>query len=257
MEAQSLPFYNPLKRKWDSCDEGSNAATHPCIQTAPRDHYTHDSGSTGSNSPGAIMTGKLENLDIHAQTPNSMDEGRSRGQTPLEIDIERERTLNAHDNAGVERPSSKADHSLLNGVTVRNAISNDQNDNSTPPLPSSPSSRRTGPKQHSHPTPKKRKKSPPLRNTLDINPLTWHESEITGHNPTDPADDGYGINGVGFKPTAAIAWERSQRRKKQIEEWKRREAREAREKRKERRDGIVSKEVPSASPSKKRVSFVT
>jgi hypothetical protein len=65
--------------------------------------------------------------------------------------------------------------------------------------------------------------------------LAWSDSEITGHNPTDPDDDGYGINGIGFKPTAAIAWARSQKRKKQVAEWKSREAREARERRRERR----------------------
>ncbi|KAL4871007.1 hypothetical protein BDV12DRAFT_184113 [Aspergillus spectabilis] len=67
--------------------------------------------------------------------------------------------------------------------------------------------------------------------------LTWDYAEITGHNPTDPEDDGYGINGIGFKPTAAIAWARSQKRQKQVAEWKHREAREARERRRERRDG--------------------
>ena len=65
--------------------------------------------------------------------------------------------------------------------------------------------------------------------------LTWSPSEITGHNPTDPTDDGYGINGVGFRPTPAIAQARSQRRKQQVAEWKSREAREARQKRIDRR----------------------
>ncbi|KAL2815540.1 hypothetical protein BJX63DRAFT_161298 [Aspergillus granulosus] len=81
------------------------------------------------------------------------------------------------------------------------------------------------------------KKSPPPPGEVDENSLTWNDTEITGHNPTDPDDDGYGINGIGFKPTAAIAWARSQRRQKQVTEWKSREAREARERRRERRDG--------------------
>jgi hypothetical protein len=34
---------------------------------------------------------------------------------------------------------------------------------------------------------------------------------------------GYGINGIGFKPTASIAWERSQKRQKQVAEWKNRD----------------------------------
>jgi hypothetical protein len=88
----------------------------------------------------------------------------------------------------------------------------------------------------SSPSKRKQRLSPPLAETpSEEDPLVWHDSEITGHNPSDPTDDGYGINGIGFKPTASIAWERSQKRQKQVTEWKNREAREARERRRERR----------------------
>ncbi|KAL9109643.1 MAG: hypothetical protein Q9227_005680 [Pyrenula ochraceoflavens] len=80
-----------------------------------------------------------------------------------------------------------------------------------------------------------RNRSPSLDGDPAENPLTWHDSEITGHDPKDPNDDGYGINGIGFKPTPAIAWARSQRRKQQVAEYKTREAREARHRRSERR----------------------
>lgn len=77
--------------------------------------------------------------------------------------------------------------------------------------------------------------SPPLRSPSPEASLTWHDSEITGHDPTDPSDDGYGINGVGFRPTPAIAQARAQKRKQQVTEWKNREARDARQRRSERR----------------------
>jgi hypothetical protein len=67
--------------------------------------------------------------------------------------------------------------------------------------------------------------------------LTWHDDEITGHDPNDPDDDGEGINGIGFKPTSAEAYARSQRRRQQMAEYKNREAREARKNRIERRRG--------------------
>ena len=67
--------------------------------------------------------------------------------------------------------------------------------------------------------------------------LTWHDDEITGHNPDDPDDDGEGINGIGFKPTPAIAYARMEKRRQQMAEYKNREAREARAKRSERRRG--------------------
>ncbi|KAJ5773603.1 hypothetical protein N7457_008499 [Penicillium paradoxum] len=109
-------------------------------------------------------------------------------------------------------------------------------------LPTSPAKKNgKTPRKHLNPSsPSKRKQrlSPPLAQTpSEEDPLVWHDSEITGHNPSDPTDDGYGINGIGFKPTASIAWERSQKRQKQVTEWKNREAREARERRRERRDG--------------------
>ncbi|KAJ5156023.1 hypothetical protein N7492_008826 [Penicillium capsulatum] len=102
----------------------------------------------------------------------------------------------------------------------------------------------SSPHKKSNPTSpsKSRKKrlSPPLAGDSLEDPFTWHDSEITGHNPTDPTDDGYGINGVGFKPTAAMAWARSQKRQKQVAEWKNREAREARERRRERRNEAIN-----------------
>ena len=86
--------------------------------------------------------------------------------------------------------------------------------------------------------------SPPL------SALTWKDSEITGHlaDPsTDPDDDGTGLNGIGFKPTPALAYARSQKRRHQLNEWKARELREARAKRSERRRrgvrGTPSREV--------------
>ncbi|EPE35728.1 hypothetical protein GLAREA_05065 [Glarea lozoyensis ATCC 20868] len=78
---------------------------------------------------------------------------------------------------------------------------------------------------------------------------TWHDDEITGHDPSDPEDDGEGINGIGFKPTAAEAYARAQKRKSQMADYKSREAREARARRNERRRG---KEKADREESKER-----
>ncbi|EON66962.1 hypothetical protein W97_06078 [Coniosporium apollinis CBS 100218] len=75
--------------------------------------------------------------------------------------------------------------------------------------------------------------------SLDPTSLTWQDSEITGHliDPRlEPDDDGTGLNGVGFKPTPALAYARAQRRRQQVLEWRAREAREARRVRNERRN---------------------
>ncbi|OJD35926.1 uncharacterized protein BKCO1_1400099 [Diplodia corticola] len=66
--------------------------------------------------------------------------------------------------------------------------------------------------------------------------LTWQDSEITGHEiDRECDDDGYGINGLGFRPTHAVAQHRALKRRQQLLEWRAREAREARQKRSERR----------------------
>lgn len=103
----------------------------------------------------------------------------------------------------------------------------------------------------SSPTPTPRHGTPPLStNSIASNPassspgqdrtaLTWQDSEITGHDidAGDVNDDGEGINGIGFRPTPAMAWSRKQRRRQQVNEWRVREAREARMRRLERRRG--------------------
>lgn len=67
--------------------------------------------------------------------------------------------------------------------------------------------------------------------------LTWQDHEITGHtiSPDEPDDDGEGINGIGFRPTPAIAARRSEIRRRQVSEWRAREARDARQTRIEKR----------------------
>ncbi|KAG9192442.1 hypothetical protein G6011_11176 [Alternaria panax] len=93
----------------------------------------------------------------------------------------------------------------------------------------------------SQPRPRARSPSPPT------SALTWRDSEITGHlvDPsTDPDDDGTGLNGIGFRPTPALAYARSQKRRQQLTEWKLRETREARAKRSERRKRGV-RDTPS------------
>ncbi|KAI5863663.1 hypothetical protein GGS23DRAFT_509382 [Durotheca rogersii] len=67
--------------------------------------------------------------------------------------------------------------------------------------------------------------------------LTWHEDEITVYDPDDKDDDGTGINGIGFKPTPAIAYARAQKRRQQLAEYRKREESEARARRNQRRRG--------------------
>lgn len=111
-----------------------------------------------------------------------------------------------------------------------------------------------------------RSRSPPPESNF------WQDSEITGHlaDPSvDPDDDGTGINGIGFRPTRAIADARAAKRKKQLADYRARLAQEARTKRSERRhrgvgiagarsrEGTVDCDIPTSSPrdTKRVVKF--
>ncbi|KAK3677313.1 hypothetical protein LTR78_002851 [Recurvomyces mirabilis] len=93
-------------------------------------------------------------------------------------------------------------------------------------------------------------------NVVDSATLTWQEDEITGQD-IDPSadDDGEGINGIGFRPTPAIAYVRSQKRRQQVQEWKAREAREARQRRIERRRGAAAINAKNGHDVKRAVRF--
>jgi hypothetical protein len=89
--------------------------------------------------------------------------------------------------------------------------------------------------------------------STEISDTTWQDSEITGHHiHAALGDDGEGINGVGFRPTPAIAQARSQKRKHQISEWRAREAKEARQRRYEKRQGCAV-DADNGDESQRRV----
>ena len=86
------------------------------------------------------------------------------------------------------------------------------------------------------PTKLSRPRSPPISNSNgESSFIWWSDAEITGHLGDDPEDDGYGINGIGFKPTPAMAAARSMKRRRQIDDWRSRELREERRRRAEGR----------------------
>ncbi|RWA14044.1 hypothetical protein EKO27_g1061 [Xylaria grammica] len=100
----------------------------------------------------------------------------------------------------------------------------------TPPL----SSRRKGSAQSQSAKQGKEDEEPVVIDPVRA-ALTWREDEITVYDPEDKDDDGTGVNGIGFKPTAAVAYQRAQKRRQQLAEYKKREESEARARRSQRR----------------------
>ncbi|PYH63564.1 uncharacterized protein BO88DRAFT_409114 [Aspergillus vadensis CBS 113365] len=232
----------------------------------PQESKIREAEDWGRYSPRALVAGRLGRLAIR---------GDQFSTSPVPYGVDQ--GIVAHTAQSGNWPTSDGDSHESNALSEANTAME------ISPSPGklsdfaeatqSPETAKTGSpsprKRRSTPSPRKKKlpttsstmrsrsASPPLITDTAENPLTWHDSEITGHNPTDPTDDGYGLNGIGFKPTAAMAWARSERRKKQVAEWRSREAREAREKRRERRDGADFERIRSIQSGaiQKRVKF--
>ncbi|KAE8380045.1 hypothetical protein BDV26DRAFT_290759 [Aspergillus bertholletiae] len=230
----------PKRSSSEESDSHSPSISSPSNASAPSlpEVKLREEEDLGRYSPGAAVAGRLGQLAIrgdHFPTPQFLNGNIC--QSPF--------TNSAQPGCWATSYGSSYDMSEMNLATEANTVAGgpseeiiDNRSNTPTPSPKkqatqSPRKRRNPPKtQRSH------RKSPPPTGSATDNSLTWHDTEITGHDPSDPNDDGYGINGIGFKPTAAMAWSRSQKRQKQVAEWKSREAREAREKRREKRDAV-------------------
>ncbi|TKA24256.1 hypothetical protein B0A50_06020 [Salinomyces thailandicus] len=174
-------------------------------------------------------------------TPESHQAVFSRSTTPLEIEETPDCSLGAASlSSSPLDPAHSVRQALGSASTEGTKTSPRKRLASPPPVPA--------PAPDVSPLPKRKDasdniltSSPSSQDSLPFDPtsLTWQEEEITGHDidATSGDDDGLGINGIGFKPTPAIAYARSQKRRQQISEWRAREAREARQKRIERRRG--------------------
>ncbi|KAB8260153.1 hypothetical protein BDV32DRAFT_123257 [Aspergillus pseudonomiae] len=250
----------PKRSASEESDNYSPSISSPSSVSAPSlpEVKLREEEEFGRYSPRAAVAGRLGQLAIrgdHFPTPQFLNGNIS--QSPL--------VHYAESGCWATSYNSSYDMSESNSATETNTVASgpseaiiDNRSNATPtPSPKkqtaqSPRKRRTPTK-----TQRPRKKSPPPTSSAANDSLTWHDSEITGHDPSDPNDDGYGINGIGFKPTAAMAWSRSQKRQKQLAEWKSREAREAREKRREKRDAVGFEKLRTIQSGaiQKRVKF--
>lgn len=202
-------------------------------------------GCSNEGSPRTNVAGHLQNLDLEEHIPiSTLDFG-----IPVKSRVSPSETAprSGGFNPNIVLPDKTYDAPITpplnsNGPFATWAPAQTQDESPITPL-EIPETPRLRPVSSPSPPPsaKKSRSPPPLSPTL-----WWHDEEITGHNPNDPTDDGYGINGIGFLPTPAIASARAERRKKQVAEWKNREAREARQKRGDRRRRRDLESGPSA-----------
>ncbi|PGH18660.1 hypothetical protein AJ80_04408 [Polytolypa hystricis UAMH7299] len=254
MKGKNLTLHKSPKRKREDTDpQRRRISTSPSAShsTASQQDSVADDASigVGANSPLPSVSGQLQNLDIRGKEnqvirPLFAKHGAGNDQQTGKVVQSAHPPRNNAPKATTPEPKTAKPQKQLN-----------EKDSKPATTPSPQRKLKASPRQKPNKT---RSKSPPLAGHPEENPLTWHDSEITGYNPEDPDDDGYGINGIGFRPTAAMAWDRLQKRNKQVEEWKSREAKEARDKRRERRVAPVEEtiSIPAGSPKgNKRVKF--
>jgi len=261
-----LPQYFSPKRKREPSESdyySPSASPTSTVSIASLQETRFREEEVGRHSPRAAVAGRFGELAIQGERLTNL--GHPNADTPPEPSIPSEPGIGATDKPKNMPGAWPADHEASKVPDYHTTLELPipyTNDTPTASVVS-PFKRKSlhSRKQLQPSSPSKSRKqrfSPPPADVSKEDPFTWHDYEITGHDPTDPTDDGYGINGVGFRPTAAIAWARSQKRQKQVAEWKTREAREAREKRRQRRhesesldrvQGIRQSSVP------KRVKF--
>jgi len=236
----TLPMaYSSPKRKRVTYEPNEDSPSASSPSPSVPELKLREEESLGNHSPRNIVANRFGELTLRGDPFSGSPFAKESTAASVQVEF----SDGSHsDSYGMPRTLS-AGESCANPSKPSEFPANIQNqsENDTT-LAAAPSTPQQSPRKKRAPSGKQptrtRRGSPPLTGDEDENPLTWHDSEITGHLLSDPNDDGYGINGVGFRPTAAIAWTRSQKRQRQVADWKSREAREARERRKERREGI-------------------
>jgi hypothetical protein len=272
----ATPSYSSPKRKRSELDLGldyrktlhdaySPALTPPADDATKFTQYPFpDRGAndgSGSGSPRSVVARQLGELDIHGDFVRRLDFGgvankRARlrdglkegnGEMPPSaggladengFGEATEEAVNKEEESDdvMEANDSTHPHAAPNHSSPASIIKSGSESSPDASEPTTPTTTPTKTKTKSPSKPSARKNSPPLVNEEE-DPLTWHDDEITGHLAADKDDDGYGINGIGFRPTAAVAHYRSMKRKQQVREWLRREQGEERKRRGERRRG--------------------
>lgn len=234
----------------------------PRLDTTPRPH-AQDASPSGANSPRSAVAHQLEGLELRGSVPplnfgvDAATKPAKIAKRPRKADGDRAGMaiagfenvrLNAYEVMPVKHEVSQPRSPVLRSPSPR--LSEIRETPQSPLLrhkpPASPLSGtpllklacRTPSPLSLPPAPDGALSNSASEDAPSPHSLTWQEEEITGHmvNPgDDPDDDGYGINGIGFRPTPSMAHARSQRRRQQLLEWKARETREARARRSQRR----------------------
>lgn len=239
---QSEIFISP-KRKRDSMDIDSNTESsrnHARVRTDSLPPLPFEDDRAGNGSPRTVVSGQFSALNIHESPKQKVP--HSRPQAHQAVQTSEEDTITIQSPQIHEPRANPIQQSILIASSTTQTPSTDFE------IPESPTT--SPPPKPPHPAkPPTRIRSPPPINLSSSDPPPLFTSGPTVDSKGNPTlinssdvtegtyDDLTGVNGIGYRPTPAVAWARAQRRKQQVAEWKKREAREARQRRSERRSG--------------------
>ncbi|KAK0712664.1 hypothetical protein B0T26DRAFT_343172 [Lasiosphaeria miniovina] len=204
-----------------------------------------DGPANGSRTP---PKGEPQQQQQQGQNPNAAGKKpgqRERSPKSVKFALDTAVVEQSETIANTSPPSGTAANSAANSSSSASALSfpHGGGKSQTPPRnkrAGTPPAPMFSPQSSSSPSPPSSEGDAPVITDPLRASLTWHDDEITIYDPDDSDDDGTGINGIGFKPTPAIAHARILKRRQQLAEYRKREEREARAKRSQRRRGSPS-----------------
>jgi len=230
-DVEFAPVLKALPIPFDPSDD----LCAPPLSTPPQQIVNEESRvDLGEGSPRTIVARSFENLTLRGSEKPVLHFG-SVGQDVKKARLMEHIDLDSCDmglqpaNSNREDTNTESKSSIAPANAAANAT---PGENPAWPPPRNALAPRQAPRK-SPPPPTLAPAAPPA---ADLDPAaTWRDSEITGHLALDPDDDMTGMNGVGFRPTPQVAYARAQARRRQVAEWRNREAREARARRAETR----------------------
>ncbi|MCJ1318594.1 hypothetical protein MMC15_003924 [Xylographa vitiligo] len=257
--ATSQSFSSPKRKRDPATDHTASLSPCPIRLRTDISPQSLDYCNSGNESPRTTVAGQMQALRLgHEQAlpllPTQVPEKLSRTVNTSAVAYQPQvpncsdasfkfiapQAQNANSmNSSFGSTTSDTYISFINGAATPPSVP------STPHLkPVSPSPART-----ISPLPRGRPKSPPPP-PRSPSPAAELASAALLFTPSLPARavsspspsplstielENLGLNGIGYRPTPAMAYARAQRRKQQVAEWKSREAKEARQRRSELR----------------------
>ena len=227
------------KRDSDEIEDASPGAlrSRTAVPTRPHEHDLRQ-----GTSLGMTVTGQLQALDLqdsssvpHIQSQMSTERLTDLATACFQLGFSHVDNASSH-NCEDSQPDAAESHQETDAELRSRCTAPEQRVHTAQPSSNTEQTRRlsagrlVGDQNIPPLATLRRCRSPPALYVVPRS-VSWPEPATTEHERQDFFDDGYGLNGIGFRPTPAMAHARVQRRKQQVAEWKSREAKEARQKR--------------------------